>query len=62
MSTKTDPRPAEASEVRQWARDKGIEVSKRGLISGDVIKQFNRAKRGRVVFVTWSPWDARHNG
>lgn len=43
-----------ASEVRAWAREKGLEVGTRGHLSGDVISKFNGAHRRRQ-FVNNNP-------
>jgi hypothetical protein len=38
--------PAGPREVRAWARNKGIEVSNRGRISADVMRQYQAAHGG----------------
>lgn len=37
-----------ASEVREWARNKGIDVAPRGYLGADVVTAFNKAHRRKV--------------
>lgn len=34
-------------EIRAWARSKGIKVSERGRLSGDIVAQFEKANPGK---------------
>lgn len=56
MSTKSKtPTPALPAEVRAWANANGFDIGVRGRISDDVRDRFNRAKRGRKVYVGSHP-------
>lgn len=40
---------ASASEVREWAREQGVAVGKRGRLAPDVVKAYNAAHRIKHV-------------
>src|SRR5215469_11774431 len=37
------------SEIRQWARDRGVDISDRGPIPADLRAEYERARPGRVL-------------
>lgn len=49
MIREPEVRVADASEVRAWARKRGIEVGNRGHLSQQLIDQFNWAHRKKFV-------------
>lgn len=50
---------ADAKDVREWAKDKGIEVGSRGRLSQKIINDFNTACKRRKDFVAYED-DAPH--
>lgn len=41
---------ATAADVREWAREKGIEVGRRGRLSAELVADFNKGRRGAARY------------